>query len=370
MRVLENAAVAGQRVIVRLALDVTLSGGPEPLVLDDRRLRESLTTLHYLLERGAKLILIGKLGRPEGKVEPTLSLRPVFLHLSALLKKPITFAPALFSEATKQAVVALEDGGVLGLENLEFQPEELNNSRTFAQKLAEYGQLYVDDDFPKAHHAVASNVAITEFLPSYAGLGMEKEWQVLTNLLRHPAHPFIAVIGGAKADKLPVIGALVRQADRVLVGGAVANIFLKATGHEVGASPVDEQYLSQARQIFQAAAGRIILPVDHKTDEHGVILDIGPNTVTAFSQVLKSAKTIFWNGDVGKAEEPAYQAGSDAIAHVIAESGATTVVGGGNTLEIIDRLGLYQQLTFISSGGGATLALLAGQKLPAVEALN
>ncbi len=370
MRVLENANVTGQRVVIRLALDVPLSEGAEKLVLDDTRLKEALPTLNYLLGRQAKLVLIGKLGRPQGTVKKDLSLRPVYLHLSALLKKPIAFAPTLFGQTTKVAVEALKPGELIGLENTGFEPGEDNNSRTMARQLAAYGDFYVDEAFSKVHRQEASMVAITEFLPSYAGLALEKEYRVLTALLRHPANPFVAVIGGAKADKLPVIGALLQKADRVLVGGGVANIFLAALGRDVGRSPVDDQYLNKAAEIFRSSAGRIVLPADDKRNSDDEILDIGPQTINEFSRLLTSAKTIFWNGNLGKSELPEFRAGSDQIAKVIANSGATTVVGGGNTLEIIHRLNLQNQLSFASSGGGATLALLAGQKLPAIEALR
>ncbi len=370
MKSLEEANVTGKRVLLRLALDVPLSGGPEPLVLDDTRLREALPTIHYLLERQAKIIIVGKLGRPHGQFHSELSLRPVYTHLSALLNKPVTFAPKLFTTATEKAVEELKESELIGLENTGFDSGEDSNSRTFARKLAAYGEVYVNDAFSKAHRAEASVVAVTEFLPAYAGLAMEKEYRILTSLLRHTAHPFVAVIGGAKADKLPVIRHLVHSADRILVAGAIANIFLASKGQDVGNSPIDQEYLAPAKAILKEGRGRIMLPVDDKRDSGGSILDIGPHTVLQFSQMLKNAKTIFWNGNLGKSELPEFRAGSDAIAKAIAESGATTIVGGGNTAEILQRLHVTKEINFISSGGGAALALLAGEKLPAIEALK
>lgn len=370
MRSLEDAPVSGKKVLLRLALDVPLSGGAEPLVLDDTRLKESLSTIHYLLNRQARVVIIGKLGRPHGQRQASLSLRPVYLHLSALLKKPIVFCPTLLGERTAQAVESLKVGEIVGLENTGFEKGEDDNSRTLAKQLAGYGDIYVNDAFSKVHRSEASTVAITEFLPSYAGLSLEKEYQTLTSLLRHPARPFVAVIGGAKADKLPVIGHLLHKADRILVGGGVANIFLAAEGRDVGSSVIETDYLDDAKAILRRSRGKIVLPTDDRRSTGGQIFDIGPETTSEFSRVIKGAKTIFWNGNLGKSEDEAFRAGSDGIARAIANSGATTIVGGGNTTEIINRLQLTAEISFISSGGGAALALLSGEKLPGITALN
>lgn len=371
MKLIDEAALPGKIVLLQISADVPLSGGMEKLVSDDRRLRASLPTLHFLLNRGATVVLLGHLGRPSGRPVAELSLRPVYLQLSALLKKPIIFAPTLFSPATSQAITTAPPGTLIGLENLRFDPGQSANSRTFAQKLASYGQLYVNDDFPDAHRSEASSVALAELLPSYAGLALEKEYQVLTSLLRHPARPLVVILGGAKvADKLPTTQQLLHQADRILLGGAIASTFLAAEGVDVKNSVVDKELLPQAEALLKQGRGKLLLPSDNVWSPEQEIRDIGPVTTQQFAKVIGSAQTIFWNGNLGKTEEVAYRHGSDTIARAIADSGATSIVGGGNTTEIFDRLKIANRVSFVSSGGGATLALLAGQKLPAIEALN
>lgn len=371
MKSLEEAPVNGKKVLVRLGLDVPLTAGADPKVADDSRLRSVLVTLNYLLNRDAKVIIISHVGRPDGKIEKSLSLKPVYLHLSALLKRPIKFAPQLFNAATQAAVDELQGGQVLGLENLRFDVGEANNSRTFAKRLAEYAELYIDEAFSVAHRQSASIAAITEFLPSYAGLEFEKEYHVLNTLLRHPASPFVSVIGGAKiTDKLPIIKQLIQKADRVLIGGAIANTFLAADGRDVGASIVEKELFPAALEIIRRGKGGLILPTDYVFSSDKQIYDIGPKTIAEFGQYLSAAKTIFWNGNLGKSEDEKYRRGSDEIAQVVADSGATSIVGGGNTAEIIDRLGLTKEITFVSSGGGAALDLLAGKTLPGIEALR
>lgn len=371
MRSLEDAAVNGQKVLIRLGLDVPLvQNGSEWLVADDTRLRSILPTLHWLLNRHAKVIIVSHLGRPGGKIKADLSLRPVYTHLAALLKKPIQFAPQLFSAATEAAVAGLPDGQILGLENLRFDPGEDNNARTFAKKLARYGDLYVNEAFSVSHREAASLVAITEFLPSYAGLQLEREYQILTSLLRHPAAPFVAIVGGAKiADKLPFLKQLVQKADLVLVGGGIANTFLAASGVDIKKSLSDTASLPAATAIMKQARGKIVLPIDFVWHEDQ-ILDLGPKTTELFQSHLKRAKTVFWNGNLGKSEDPRFAVTSEAIARFLASRPATTIVGGGDTAEIVTRLKLNNKLSFVSSGGGATLELLAGQKLPGLEALN
>lgn len=370
MKYLEEVALKGKRVILRTDLNVPLSKESPPKILDDYRLKAVLPTLHYLLERRAKVIIMAHLGKPKNGAEAGLSLRIVYERLADLLNTPIKFAPQHFSEATKKAVAELEDGEVLGLENLRFDPGEAANSRTFARKLSEYGDIYVDDAFGSAHREAASMVAITEFLPSYAGLLMEKEVSMLTTLMRHPARPFIAVIGGAKiSDKLPLIRRFLHLADRILVGGGVANTFLLASGMDVKQSLVDGEFLDEAKAIYKEAAGKIILPADYVWDGEK-ILDIGPDTVKLFEGYINTSKTVFWNGCLGYTEDAKFSKGSDEIAKFIAEHGSTSVVGGGNTVEVLTKLGLTNKITFVSSGGGATLELLGGEKLPGLVALN
>jgi len=366
MRSIEEATLNGRTVLLRIDADVPMKNGR---VDDAFRLQAALPTISFLLNRYAKVILLAHLGRPGGKIDRTLTLRPVYNQLAMLLKKPIYFAPSVFSDSTKQAVGRLKEGEILGLENLRFDRGEEANSRTFARKLAAYGDIYVDDAFAVSHHAGASNSAIVEFLPSFAGLTFEREFHVLSTLLRHPARPFVAIIGGAKvADKLPAIRHLLAKADRVLVGGGVANTFLKASGVDVRQSLVDNAYLEQAKDILKRSHGRLVLPVDYRWhDDH--ILDIDDQTIKQFLTYIGQAQTIFWNGPVGKSEQTPFNGGSKAIAQALAESRATTIIGGGDTIELIDQLNLVKKISFISTGGGSTLALLSGQVLPAVKAL-
>lgn len=368
MKELEDASINGKRVILRLALDLPLDDDGK--ILDDERLRVSLPTINFLINRYAKLIIIGHLGRPGGKVGPALSLKPVYTRLSALLKKPVHFAPNLFSADTKTAVGKLAEGQLLGLENLRFDPGEEANSRTFAKKIAEYGDIYVNDAFSVAHREAASLVAITEFMPSYPGLRLEQEVQVLKNLLKHPAKPFVAVIGGVKIeDKLPAISHIAKVADKVLVGGGVANTFMAAKGMNIRDSVVDTNYIEKAKDILKRYQEKIVLPVDFVWGE-GKILDNGKETTELFLKHLKPAQTVFWNGSLGHTESPKYRHCSDTVAKFIADLPATTIVAGGNTIEIISRLDLEGDISFISSGGGAALKLLSDDKLPAIEALH
>lgn len=366
MKELEDASFSGKRVILRLSLDVPMD--EDGNILDDQRLRVSLPTIHFLKNRFARIVIVGHLGRPDSH-KKSLSLRPVYLRLSALLNEPIRFAPSIFSDKTKDAVDGLEDGQIMGLENLRFEKGELDNSRTFAKKLAKYGDIYVNDAFSVAHRESASTVAITEFLPSYVGMNFEQEVSVLGSLLKHPARPFIAVIGGVKvSDKLPTIANIAKYADKVLVGGAVANTFLAAQGLDVKSSVIDSDYIEKAKAIMKRHPGKIILPTDFLWGEEK-ILDQGRDTVKLFKTHLKSAKTIIWNGSLGHSEDPRYRHGSDEIAKFIADLPATTIIAGGNTTEIFSRLDLVDRVSFCSSGGGATLVMLSGGRLPALSAL-
>lgn len=368
MKELEDASISGKRVILRLALDLPLGDNGE--ILDDERLRVSLPTINFLLNRFARVIIIGHLGRPKGKKDSQLSLKPVYIRLSALLKKPVHFAPNLFSADTSTAVGKLAEGQILGLENLRFDSGEEANSRTFAKKLAAYGDIYVNDAFSVSHREAASLVAITEFLPSYPGLRLEQELQVLRNLLKHPAKPFVAVVGGIKIeDKLPAIAHIAKMADKVLVGGGVANTFMAAKGMNVRNSVIDTNYIEKAKDILRRYQDKIVLPIDFIWGEDK-ILDNGKETTALFLKHLKTAQTIFWNGSLGHTEDPKYRHCSDTVAKFIADLPATTIVAGGNTIEIIARLELENDISFVSSGGGASLEMLSGKTLPAISALN
>lgn len=370
MKFLEDGNFVGKKILVRIDADVPLKAvDGETVVADDFRLRKLLPTLNFLLNRQAKVVLIGHLARPAGTPDPKLSLRPVYLHLSALLKKPILFAPNLFSVATKKTVAELKEKQIVGLENLRFDPGEDNNSRTYAKRLAEYGEVYVNEAFG-SHHVAASTVAITEFLPSYAGLHLEQELKTLGSLMKAPAHPFVAVIGGAKIeDKLPVIKGLLENVDRVLVGGRVANNFMVASGIDVQGSTIQADMVEEAKKLLKRSHGKIILPVDFIWED-GHILDLGPKSVELFCHHIRHAKTVLWSGPLGKIEEPRFSRASTAVAKCIIQSGATSIIGGGDTTGFLDSTGIAQKFSFISSGGGATLQLLSGEPLPTIKALE
>lgn len=370
MKGIEEANLLGKLVLVRVGIDVPLTEGDPVKIADDSRLRVLLPTLQYLINRKARIVLCGHLGRPNGEVKKDLSLKPVYLRLSALLKKPIIFAPTIFSERTQEVVQKLQEGQIVGLENLRFDKGEEANSRTFARKLASYGEVYVNEAFSVSHRESASIEAITEFLPSFAGLQFEKEVEVLRQLMRNPARPFVVIVGGVKIDdKLPTLRYLYQHADTILLGGGVANTFLAALGHDVKNSLVDRDYFEVARTLYRRAKGKILLPKDFVI-ENDAILDIGPETTKRYIDKIQRAQTVFWNGCLGKTEERKFSVGSDVIAHAIANSGATTVVGGGNTIEVISRLRLLSEISFVSTGGGATLELLSGQRLPGIAVLD
>jgi len=369
MKVLEDAALASQRVLVRIDADVPLSSTNPAEVLDDYRLQRLLPTIFYLQNHRAKIVLCGHLGRPKGQVDPALSLKPVFLHLSALVNKRILFAPDPFTASVAKTIETLAEGDIIGLENLRFFKGEEDNSRTFARKLASLADIYVDEAFGSPHEA-ASTVAITEFLPSFAGLQLEREVETLTALTKHPAHPFVVVVGGAKvADKLPAISQLLPLVDRVLVGGRVANTFLVSQGTDVKRSELDQNLVDQAGSMFKRAKGKIILPTDFLWGDEQ-ILDIGRDSTRSFLSYLKGAKTVLWSGVPGKVEEPKFAQSSKIIAKAIADSAATTIVGGGDTVGFIDQLGLTNRYSFVSTGGSAMLELLGGRVLPGIRALR
>jgi phosphoglycerate kinase len=371
MKTLEDISVTDKRILVRIDANVPLSTADKGgRITDDFRLRAVLPTIHYLLNRRARVVLMSHLGRPGGKTDSRLSLRPIFDHLAGLIHQPILFAPKIFSDSTTTAIEGLHQGQLLGLENLRFDPGEDKNSRTFARRLANYGEIYVNDAFSVSHRQSASIVAITEFLPSYAGLLMEKEVKVLSELMRHPAKPYVAIIGGAKiADKLPVMRKLLDHVDWLLVGGGVANTFLAAEGASVKRSLVDSDQISAAKRILHQGKGRIVLPLDYLWHQDK-ILDIGPKTVELFRSHLDKACTVFWSGPVGLIEDKDYARGSVAMAKTMADLKATTVVGGGNTIELVDKLGLTNRMSFVSTGGGASLEFLSGAHLPGLKVLG
>jgi phosphoglycerate kinase len=391
---IKDLDLKGKRVFIRVDFNVPVKEG---VVEDDTRIRGALPTIHYATSEGARVILASHLGRPKGERVEKYSLRPVAEHLSKLRGKPVEFADDCVGDEVKAKVEALKDGDVLLLENLRFHAEEEKNDDGFAAQLANLCDVYVNDAFGAAHRAHASTAGITKHVKqAAAGLLMEKELDYLGRVINNPEHPFVAILGGAKvSDKIPVINALIdRRVDKLLIGGAMAYTFFKAEGFTVGKSLVEDSMLETAREVKERAkeAGvELLLPTDHQvvdsydplnsrktipiefTNAGLVGLDIGVETIALFSNALKDAKTVIWNGPMGVFEEKPFDEGTIGIARAVAEAadnGATVIVGGGDSVAAITQAGVADRITHISTGGGATLEFLAGDELPGVEALN
>ncbi len=383
--------VRGKRVFLRADLNVPLDDGR---ITDDTRIRASLPTIVYLLERGASVILASHLGRPKGKVNDALRLKPVADRLGQLLGRPVRMTGDALGPGVQVAIDKLRPGDLLLLENLRFHAEEEANDRKFAEALAGMADIYVNDAFGSAHRAHASTEGITHILPSVAGLLLEREVEALSALLQRPARPFHTLIGGAKiSGKLEVLETLLSRCQAVLIGGGMANTFLAAKGYAMGKSLVEPEQLGNAERIMSEARRkrvRLMLPTDvvvaaqiHvRSQKHvvpvggvpkdGIVVDIGPQTVAAFSEHLTKARTIFWNGPMGIFEIAAFAEGTNAIARFVASrtaEGVITVVGGGDSVAAVDQLGLSDQMSHVSTGGGASLEFVEGKLLPGVEAL-
>lgn len=382
--------VDGKKVLVRVDFNVPLNDKGE--ITDDTRITASLPTIQYLLEQKAAVILMAHLGRPKGQVKPELSLAPVAKHLGKLLGKKILFAPDCVGEAAQAAASKLKPGHILLLENLRFHKEEEKNDMEFAEKLASLADMYVNDGFGVSHRAHASVEGVTHFLPAAAGFLLEKEIQYVGQAVTNPLHPFVAIIGGAKvSDKIGVISNLLDKVDTLLIGGGMANTFLAAQGYKMGKSLVEEDKLDLAKELLAKAKKNkvnMLLPTDlvmaaafapdaeHVTEkvknlnQAYMALDIGAETSKAYAEALADAKMIVWNGPMGVFEMDAFCKGTEAVAKAVAKSRATSIVGGGDSVAAIEKLGLAKRITHISTGGGASLEYLEGKVLPGVAALD
>jgi phosphoglycerate kinase len=390
-KTVRDVDVGGRRVFLRADLNVPLDDGR---ITDDTRVRASVPTIVYLLERGASVVLASHLGRPKGKVNDALRLKPVADRLSQLLGRPVRLTGDALGAGVQLAVDKLQPGDLLMLENLRFHAEEEANDPAFAKALAGFADLYVDDAFGSAHRAHASTEGITHYLPAVAGLLLEREVEALSRLLKKPAKPFHTVIGGAKiAGKLEVLEALLNRCQAILVGGGMANTFLAARGLAMGKSLVETDQLENAERIMAEARRkrvRFMLPTDaviapqihyrartetipiDAVPKDQMVVDIGPETVAAYTEHLAKARTIFWNGPMGVFEITGFAAGTTAIARYIADrtgAGVVTIVGGGDSVAAVEQLGVADQMTHVSTGGGASLEFVEGKSLPGVEAL-
>jgi phosphoglycerate kinase len=393
-KTIRDVQVEGKRVLVRVDFNVPLAEGK---VADDTRIRAALPTINYLLEHRARVILMSHLGRPKGKVVDGLRLNPVAEHLSELLGRPVRKLDDCIGPGVEAAVAEMrcpepaegQPGDVILLENTRFHPEERSNDPDFAKRLASLADVFVNDAFGAAHRAHASTVGVAEYLPSVAGFLMEKELTFLGQALTAPEHPFVAILGGAKiSDKIGVIDNLLTKVDALLIGGGMANTFLKAQGYEVGQSLVEEGSLDVAREMLERGGEKLALPVDtvvadrfdaeanskvvpvDQVPEDWRILDIGPKTVELFKQRLAGARTVVWNGPMGVFEFPRFAAGTEAMARILADSRATTIIGGGDSAAAVEQAGLADKMTHISTGGGASLEFLEGKSLPGVAVLE
>src|SRR6202048_3399049 len=390
--------VGGKRVLVRVDFNVPIEERNGKIeITDDTRIRAALPTIKWLREHGAKTILMSHFGRPKGKRVQKYSLRPVGDHLHTLIGQPVIFSHDTIGDVPEKIIEHMENGDVALLQNLRFQPEEEANDPKFAQALAKFGEVYVNDAFGAAHRAHASTVGVTKFIEKCAmGLLMEKELKYLHEELDNPAKPFVVIMGGAKvSDKIGVLKALMKKAETILIGGAMANTFFKAQGIPIGASRVEADKTDLATELLDLAKERgvrFLLPIDvvetqevrvgaparntsRLSREHGVsdgwqAVDIGHATIALFEEEIAKAKTILWNGPVGIFEIPDFAEGTIAIAEALAKSGATTVIGGGDSVTAVKQAGLADKMTFISTGGGASLELLEGKELPGVAALT
>lgn len=391
IKTIDELDARGKRVLVRVDFNVPVSDG---VVTDDTRIKAALPTIEKLVGDGARVILMSHLGRPSGEgFEEKFSLRPAALRLAELLGKPVAFAKDTVGEDAQEKAAALREGDVLLLENLRFDKREKKNDPAFCEELAKLGDAYVNDAFGTAHRAHASTAGVAALLPAYAGYLMQREVSTLTGMLENPKRPFVAILGGSKvSDKIKVIDALIDKCETLVIGGGMCFTFLLAEGKQVGTSLKEDEWVARAGEMMEKAAARgckLLLPVDvvcaDKFAEDASTLtcsvdaipadmmglDIGPETAKLYAEAIASARTVFWNGPMGVFEMDAFAAGTKAVAlAVAANKEADTVIGGGDSVAAVNKFDLADQMTFISTGGGASMELVQGEALPGVEALR
>lgn len=386
-RSITSADVRGQRVLCRVDFNVPFENGE---ITDDTRIKSALPTINWLIEHDAKVILCSHAGRPKGEVVEDLRLQPAANRLAEMLGKDVTMVPEIVGEVPKAAIAEMQNGDVLLLENLRFDPREEKNDPAFASELAELADIYVNDAFGAAHRAHASTVGVAQLLPAYLGILMQEEVDALGKLLNNPEKPFAAIIGGAKvSDKIGVLQNLVNKVDHLLIGGGMANTFLLAQGKEIGESLVEIDKIELAKQIMldaEKAGVELHLPIDvivaddiHSNTGREVaiddipankaIFDIGPETAKAYVSVILGVRTVLWNGPLGVTENPAFERGTKAMAEAVAKTDGYTVIGGGDSVAAIEKLGYAKKIDHISTGGGASLEFLEGKDLPGIAAI-
>ena len=384
-RSVRDLDVQGKRVLVRVDFNVPVKEGR---VTDDTRIRRALPTIRYLLSEGARPVLISHLGRPKGEPDPKYVMDPVAHRLGELLNQQVMKLDAAVGRDVEAELEEWDGRGVVLLENSRFYPGETKNDPDLARQVAALADLYVNDAFGAAHRAHATTVGVAELLPAAAGLLMEEEIDYLDTVLRDPERPFVAILGGAKvSDKLGVIESLLGKADRLLIGGAMCFTFFKAKGYEVGESLVEDDYLEEAKRLMDEAGDRLVLPIDvvvadrmeegaesravevNRIPQGMMGLDVSLGTVGLFRGHIADAKTIFWNGPMGVFEIDAFAGGTEGVAKAVAESDATSVIGGGDSVAAVRKLGLEEEMSFISTGGGASLEYVEGKELPGVAVL-
>lgn len=388
-KTVEDIAAKGKKVLVRCDFNVPLADGE---ITNDKRIVAALPTIQYLIKQGAKVILCSHLGRPKGEVNPAFSLAPVAKRLSELLSQPVVMASDVIGDDAKAKAAALKDGEVMLLENVRFHKEETKNEPEFAKQLASLAELYVNDAFGTSHRAHASTAGVTDYLPSACGYLIQKEIKFMGGALSNPKRPFVAILGGAKvSDKIGVIENLIDQVDTLIIGGGMAYTFFKANGKTIGNSLCEDDKLDVARDILKKAEAkgvRFLLPIDNhiaekfdesaddKYSENGSIpegwmgMDIGPNSIKLFVDAVKDAETVIWNGPMGVFEMAKYAVGTNAVAEAVAASGAVSIIGGGDSVAAVTKLGYADKMSHISTGGGASLEFLEGKELPGIACID